>query len=96
MRTFTTILIFCTLAGAGTITGVPRHGRRFQIPIDPADSIGSVYRCEDRIHRRTWRSLWTKHGVGYCEIPPASLRPGRTMRLDVKYAGIYVKVAGMP
>lgn len=75
---------------APVIRGVPDHGRPFTMPMDDADSIGSIYKCMDRIHKPHW---WSRgKGTGRCVIEPHSIRSGRHTVLARKYPGVLVDV----
>ncbi len=76
------------------VRGFPKHGKRFALYINPADTIGSVYRCEDRIHANRWTDKRGKlrHDTGVCSIPPGSIKPGKHSVLQPRYAGIFVSV----
>jgi hypothetical protein len=83
-----------TPSGVDMLKGVPKHGRPFYLLMNPLDTIGTVYQCEDRIHAHRWRD---RHGrihrdTGLCDIPRGSLRPGIHNALDPKYPGIFVSV----
>ena len=65
------------------ILGIPDHGERFLIVMDDSDTIGSVYKCMDRVHRS---------GGGTCEIMKGSIKAGRTMRLSRRYQDVSVSV----
>jgi hypothetical protein len=75
-------VVLTVIAQADTVRGLPDHGKPFVMKMNPKDTIGSVYKCQDRIY--------AKHDTGVCEIPPHSLKPGKHMRLESRYSGIYV------
>lgn len=76
------------------VCGFPKHGKRFALYMNPSDTIGSVYRCEDRIHANRWTDKRGKlrHDTGVCSIPPGSIKPGKHSVLQPRYAGIFVSV----
>ena len=66
--------------------GIFPHGKReFMRRMDPDDTSGSVLQCFHDVHRR---------GDGYCEIPPCSLKPGRTRILtNKKTPNVHLRLA---
>jgi hypothetical protein len=78
------------LAQTYQIRGVPDRGRPFTMKMDDADSIGSIYKCMDRIRKPHW---WSRgKGTGRCVIEPHSIRAGRHAVLARKYPGVLVDV----
>lgn len=73
-----------TLVLLSTITVVPYHHKAFTMKMNEKDTIGSVMKCQDKIH--------AMHDTGLCEIAPHSLKPGKHMRLVSRYPGIGVYV----
>ena len=69
------------------IVGRPAGGKSFVVPMLDADSIGSIYRCERKVHKRNHG-----HGVGQCEIAPQSVRAGKHMTLARQYADVEITV----
>ena len=71
------------------VIGRPATGMMFHLPMDPADSIGSIYKCEKRVHKRNHG-----RGRGACLIFPQSIRAGRHMTLERKYRDVDLFVMG--
>jgi hypothetical protein len=86
------VALFSACSFASEVVGTGKHGPRFlfiplggsktiTVQMDPADTIGSVLKCMDLVHKR---------GGGTCRIEPSSIKSGRHNTLYRKYKDVIV------